>query len=64
MQTDLVKYIHTSKVGGLEYLLTLPDMEVDVKDKKGGGDILISKEESGSHLQQRGIGDIGDVQKS
>ena len=33
-------------------------------DKKGGGDILISKEESGSHLQERGISDVGDVQKS
>ena len=27
-------------MGALEYLLTLPDMEVDVKDKKGGGTAL------------------------
>ena len=28
------------KVGALEHLLTLPDVEVDVKDKKGGGTAL------------------------
>ena len=27
-------------MSALEYLLTLPDLEVDVKDKKGGGTAL------------------------
>ena len=32
--------LNASKVGALDFLLSLPDLEVDVKDKKGGGTAL------------------------
>ena len=37
LQSDL---LNASKVGALDFLLSLPDLEVDVKDKKGGGTAL------------------------
>ena len=38
-QPDLL-ILNASKVGALEFLLSLPDLKVDVKDKKGGGTAL------------------------
>ena len=37
-------------MGALEYLLTLPDVEVDVKDKKGGGTALYLAAKKGNRL--------------
>ena len=37
-------------MGALEYLLTLPDVEEDVKDKKGGGTALYLAAKKGNRL--------------